>query len=164
MNLYQKTEKLIQLLREKKSTISFAESCTGGQLSSAFSEHPGVSDVFLGSVVAYHNHFKHDFLAVPSQVILQNGAVSNEVALLMARGLKAKSKSDYVIAITGIAGPTGGSPDKPVGTVWFGFVGPGFEYTSMEVFAGSRTEIQNKSVEYSIDRLLNQLIEPTSRT
>lgn len=164
MTLFEKTDRLIALLRKRKAKISLAESCTGGQLSAAFSAHAGVSDVFLGSVVAYSNHLKHEFLGVESRSILQYGAVSNEVALQMARGIQNKTQSDYTIAITGIAGPGGGTAEKPVGTVWYGFVGPNFEFTSMEIFAGGRAQIQNKSVEFAIDRLFNHLMDSTSKT
>jgi nicotinamide-nucleotide amidase len=151
-------EQLLQALRQKKWTIALAESCTGGLLSATFAEMAGVSDVFLGSVVSYSNEMKKDVLNVNESTLKAVGAVSEETAREMARGILLVAKSDCCIAITGIAGPSGGSVQKPVGTVFVAIKGPDFEKVERKLFAGSRSEIQRQSVECGISSLLNQLV------
>lgn len=114
---------VVQLLRDKQSTVGFAESCTGGLLSSLFTQVPGVSDVFSGSVVSYANSVKQNVLGVSEDTLKQVGAVSSKCAEEMASGAKKALNVNIAVAITGIAGPSGGSPDKPVGTVFIGLVG-----------------------------------------
>lgn len=112
------------MLVERKSTLSTAESCTGGHLAHAFTSIPGSSAYFLGGVVAYHNEVKQSMLEVPLPLIQQHGAVSIEVAIAMAEGVRRTMHSTYSIATTGIAGPSGGSPEKPVGTICIAVAGP----------------------------------------
>lgn len=107
-----------ELLREKKKTISLAESCTGGYITSLFTSIAGSSDIFMGAVVPYHNHIKHKLLEVNNEVFEKFGAVSKECVTQMAEHSRKKFNSDYAIATSGIAGPAGGTPEKPVGTVW----------------------------------------------
>jgi nicotinamide-nucleotide amidase len=111
-----------QLLREKKRTLAVAESCTGGKIASLITSVPGCSDYFLGSVTAYSNAVKCHILGVQSASIQSHGAVSREVAEEMARGVRDRFHSDISIATTGIAGPSGGSIEKPVGTIWIALV------------------------------------------
>lgn len=106
-----------RLLREKKATLSVAESCTGGRLASLITDCPGSSDYFDRGIVTYSNQSKRDLLGVPEETLKKFGAVSSETALAMAKGIREKAKTTYALAITGIAGPGGGSPEKPVGTV-----------------------------------------------
>jgi nicotinamide-nucleotide amidase len=106
-----------KLLLERKQTISTAESCTGGNIAHLLTSIPGSSRYFKGSVVAYDNKVKEDILSVPAEIIVKYGAVSEEVAKLMAEGARSVLKTDYAIATTGIAGPDGGSDLKPVGTI-----------------------------------------------
>lgn len=103
---------------EKKLTLSAAESCTGGHFSARLTLLPGASKYFLGSIISYSNALKTSLLDVPVQLIREKGAVSEEVAIAMVQGLLKKTQSDYGVAVTGIAGPTGGTTGKPVGTVW----------------------------------------------
>ncbi len=110
-----------KLLKERKWSVSTAESCTGGLLSNMFTDVPGSSEYFCGGVVAYSNEVKINQLNVDQHAIIEYGAVSKEVALQMAKGVAKNLGSDIGIATTGIAGPGGGSPEKPVGTVWIGF-------------------------------------------
>ncbi len=113
-------EEVIDILRNMKMTVAFAESCTGGLISKRITDVPGSSDVFTGGIVAYSNSVKTSQLGVSGVKLEQYGAVSPEVAAEMAAGARTKLKSDIGISTTGIAGPGGGSESKPVGTVWFG--------------------------------------------
>lgn len=109
-----------ELFLRKKITLSLAESCSGGDLSSRLVHKPGASEYFLGSVVAYANDLKEKILNVPKATLEAYGAVSKETALAMAEGIQALTGSDFAISITGIAGPTGGTEEKPIGTVFIG--------------------------------------------
>jgi nicotinamide-nucleotide amidase len=107
-----------QLLRENKQTLALAESCTGGYISSLFTAISGASDIFKGAIVPYTNEAKHNLLQVDASVFVTVGAVSKECVEQLAQNVLQKFDSDYAIAVSGIAGPTGGSVEKPVGTVW----------------------------------------------
>ena len=152
-------EEVVLELRRKKLSLSFAESCTGGRLSAAITEIPGVSDIFMGSIVSYANEVKIDLLGVRRETLIDEGAVSDIVASQMAQGVRQQLKTKVSVAITGVAGPTGGSLQKPVGTVWFAASGPNFEATEKKFFAGSRLDIQNQAVGYAADLLLRLLKE-----
>lgn len=117
-------EVIYQLLKEKNLTISTAESCSGGYLAHLITSVPGVSEVFPGSVVSYSNELKMKLLGVDAEILAAHGAVSQPVAEAMAIGVKNLTGSDYSLATTGIAGPSGGSAEKPVGTVWIACSGP----------------------------------------
>jgi nicotinamide-nucleotide amidase len=108
------------LLRERKQTVATAESCTGGTLASLITRVPGSSDYYKGSIVAYANEIKTTFLKVPGEMIQAHGAVSCEVVERMATNIRDIFAVDYAVAISGIAGPAGGTTDKPVGTTWIG--------------------------------------------
>lgn len=153
----EKLQELIKSLRDRKLTVGFAESCTGGALSAFLTEQPGVSDIFLGSVVSYSNEAKVDLLGVRRDTLMQEGAVSEGVARQMARGARDKLKSDCSVAVTGIAGPSGGSAAKPVGTVCFAVCGPGFEEFRNKFFSGSRGQIQQQAVDFAIELLTETL-------
>lgn len=148
---------LIQNFRSKKLTMSFAESCTGGRLSALITELAGVSDVFLGSVVSYSNEAKVNLLGVRREALETEGAVSELVAGQMAQGVREKLKSEWSVAITGIAGPSGGTSAKPVGTVCLAVSGPQFVATQRKLFSGSRIEIQNQSAESAMKFLLESV-------
>jgi nicotinamide-nucleotide amidase len=111
---------LLDLCRKNKLTIAAAESCTGGLLAATLTEIPGSSDVFERAFVTYSNDAKRTMLGVPARTLTVHGAVSRQTAEAMARGAVKKSKADIAVSITGIAGPGGGSPGKPVGLVHFG--------------------------------------------
>lgn len=138
-------------------TLSLAESCTGGLLSSHICKTPGASHYYLGSVVSYAESAKINILKVRSTTIDCLGEVSLPTALEMARGAKEVFKSDYAVSITGIAGPSGGTPDKPVGTVCFAVVGPGFSHTAQKKFSGQREEIQLASAEFALQFLWDSI-------
>jgi nicotinamide-nucleotide amidase len=114
---------LIRLLIERKQTLALAESCTGGFIANRITNVPGASEVFLGGVVAYSNEAKQKFTGVRAETLKQHGAVSEAVAREMAEGARKKFGADFTIAVTGIAGPSGGTRDKPVGTVFIALAG-----------------------------------------
>ncbi len=153
----EKLQELIRSLRDQKLTVSFAESCTGGALSAFLAEQPGVSDIFLGSVVSYSNEAKVDLLGVRRDTLTNEGAVSETVARQMAHGVRRQLKTDWSVAITGIAGPSGGTATKPVGTVCFALAGPDFEDSRKEFFSGERKDIQQSSVDLAVQWLVEVL-------
>lgn len=120
------------ILTSKGKTIATAESCTGGKLASLLSKHPGSSAFYYGSIISYDNSVKEHILDVPAQLIKTHGVVSEETVRVMAESVRGKLQTDYAIATSGIAGPTGGTKDKPVGTVWIAWATP--EGTTAECF------------------------------
>lgn len=141
------------LLREKEKTISTAESCTGGLIAHKITSISGSSDYFLGSVVSYANDVKIDVLGVNEQALVDFGAVSEDVVRQMAEGVKAKMKTDYALATSGIAGPTGGTDEKPVGTVWIAVAGPKRTVAKKYQFGQNR----ERNIEISANSALNML-------
>lgn len=129
---------IARLLRDSKKTLSVAESCTGGYISHLLTSVPGASEWYKGSVTAYSNEVKTAILKVSEQDIISYGAVSSQVAEQMAAGVKKQLKSDYSIGITGIAGPDGGTEQKPVGTVWIAVAGKKNVVSSSFLFGNSR--------------------------
>ncbi len=111
-------EPVVRLLIKQKRTLALAESCTGGYIANCVTNVPGASEIFPGGVVSYGNEAKRRLLGVRAGTLLKHGAVSKAVAREMAEGALKKFRADYAIAVTGIAGPTGGTPTKPVGTVF----------------------------------------------
>lgn len=146
------------LLRAQGLTLSTAESCTGGMVSKLMTDAAGASDYYLGSVVAYHNDIKTGVLKVPERVIEEHGAVSDACALHMARQIKRLTNSLVSVSITGVAGPSGGTDAKPVGTVWFGYSVLAEEWTLRSVFSGTRDSIRHKAAEYAILTLAKKLM------
>ncbi len=145
------TEKIIKTLANRGQTITFAESCTGGRVAAEFTAVSGASAVFNGSVVTYSNKIKHQWLGVKEETLNKHGAVSAECVHEMLNGALKIAKSDHAIAISGIAGPTGGTPDKPVGTVYIGIKTPDTEEIYHNVFEGNREEVQKQSVTFAIE-------------
>lgn len=147
-------EELQKVFIEKEMTLSVAESCTGGAISAKLTKIPDSSRYFLGGVVAYSNSLKVDLLNVPSMLIEKSGAVSPETARAMLQGILEVTASDYGIAVTGIAGPSGGTYDKPVGTVWIAVGRRGEEPKVWNLEAeGSRKSIINQTVEASLNQV-----------
>ncbi|HAH31368.1 MAG TPA: hypothetical protein DCL44_03530 [Elusimicrobia bacterium] len=140
-------------LRKAGLTLSCAESCTGGLLSNQITDIPGSSAYFNGSVLAYSNAAKTHLLKVRPATLKKYGAVSEPCALEMALGVKKLFSSDYSLAVTGIAGPEGGSPQKPVGTVCFALAGPGKTATFAKQFRGDRTFIKRCAANFALDEL-----------
>lgn len=148
---------LIQLLKERKLTVSVAESCTGGMLGAAFTELPGSSDVFIGGELTYSNSAKKERLCVLESTIEKHGAVSQETALEMSENVRKLHNTNIGISITGIAGPDGGTPDKPVGTVWIGISIDGDNIAKMYKFGNNRAINRELSVSYAINELFFRL-------
>lgn len=133
--------------RKRGLRIATAESCTGGMIAAALTDVAGSSDVFERGFVTYSNDAKQELIAVPPAILAKHGAVSAETAEAMARGALARSRADVAISVTGIAGPGGGSADKPVGLVWFGIARKvGATLTVREVFEGDRAAIRQAAV------------------
>jgi len=148
---------LAKLLIDGNLKISVAESCTGGALASALTSISGASGYFDRGYIAYSNEAKVNMLKVDSQTIDTEGAVSEAVAIAMVKGVVSQSDSDVAVAITGIAGPTGGTKAKPIGTVCFGFCVKNNLSTSTQSFQGSREEIVNQSVGFVLKHLIASL-------
>jgi len=152
-------ELVLALCRERGLSLATAESCTGGMVAERLTSVPGSSDVFLGSVVAYANAVKERELGVPAELIAEHGAVSEEVALAMARGARERLGADVAVAVTGIAGPGGGTPEKPVGLVHLAAAGPDGEETASTSFPGDRDGIRRRAAVtalHLVRRLLTQ--------
>jgi nicotinamide-nucleotide amidase len=134
-------------LRSSGKTLAVAESCTGGLLAGAVTSIPGSSDYFVGGIVAYRNAVKTDALGVPPRLIESRGAVSGEVAIAMAEGALERFSADVSIATTGVAGPGGGSREKPRGTVWVAVaVRGGVRYSHRFRFRGDRGKVRRETV------------------
>ncbi len=146
-----------QLLIENNLTIATAESCTGGLLGHYLTGVSGSSAYFLGGVIAYSNRIKEQMLGVQSQTLLQHGAVSEETACEMAAGIQKKFEADIGLSTTGIAGPTGGTPTKPVGLVWIGISTKTTTQAFECHFKGSRNEVKTGTVKEILTRLLDHL-------
>ena len=163
MQMKQRLEKIIQTLKQNHQTISMAESCTGGRVAAAFTAIAGVSAVFNGSCVTYSNTIKHLWLGVKEETLAQHGAVSSACVKEMLEGIKAKADSSYALAISGIAGPDGGSPDKPVGTVYIGLLTPTQSIIKCYHFTGDRESVQRAATEEAI-RLFEEKLEKRQNT
>jgi len=134
-----------RILIKQDKTVSVAESCTGGLLSKLLTDLSGSSHFFILGIVAYNNKIKESILKIPKEAIRKNGAVSAEVATRMAKSIRKIAKTDFGIGVTGIAGPTGGSTVKPVGTVFIAVSNKNHVICKKFKFLGSRNSIRNKS-------------------
>ncbi len=150
---------VLELLRQRRQTLAVAESCTGGGLGAALAAVPGASDVFLGGVIAYANAVKQELLGVPAELLAAHGAVSDSVAQAMAEGVRRITGATWALAVTGIAGPGGGSADKPVGLVHIALAGPSGCGSEAVSFGASRGRgwIQRLTVGEALDRLRRHL-------
>lgn len=153
----QNLEALIEVFAKRNMRLSVAESCTGGLIASTITKKSGVSKIFEGGVVSYSNTMKVQVLQVSKALIRTHGAVSRPVALQMAKGIRNITNSDWSISTTGVAGPTGGSSEKPVGLVCFGLVGPGVELSFQEKFNGDRESIQAAAANFALQTLWKHL-------
>lgn len=149
-------------LKVRGLTLAVAESCTGGLIGHRLTNVAGSSDYFLGGVVSYSNAAKQDLLRVPADVLAQKGAVSPETARDMAKGVRESFHADVGLAVTGIAGPSGGSAAKPVGTVYIGLSGSEGEDVWHYQFYGNRSQIKTLTAETALDRLRRMLKEQRS--
>ena len=145
------------ILTERGLTLAVAESCTGGTIASKFTAQAGASAYFLCSVVSYSNESKCNVLGVPMSEIAQYGAVSEQVAKSMAQGARVISGANFAVSTTGIAGPTGGSAEKPVGTVWIGIATPTKCFDVLKNCGTDRSQIISRAAAYAIAMLYNEL-------
>ena len=151
---------VLALCRERSLTIATAESCTGGLIGARLTAVPGSSDVYVGGVVAYSNRIKESMLGVPKELIIRVGAVSEDVAKAMAAGARERLGADVGIAVTGIAGPAGGSAEKPVGTVWVAVqIGEDIR-TFGRVYIGDRGEVRSRASQAALDTVRGMLTQP----
>ena len=153
-------ELVLDLLRQRGLSLATAESCTGGQVAKRLTDVPGSSDVFVGSVVAYSNDVKERLLGVPVEVLEAHGAVSPETARAMAHGARRLLGADVAVAVTGIAGPGGGSAEKPVGLVCLHVVAPGGEHGSQFELPGDRETIRGRATAAALHQVRRIVTEP----
>ncbi len=148
---------LSSLLINKSLTISTAESCTGGLIGHMLTSIPGSSSYFMGGIISYSNEAKMDLLNVSPETLKQHGAVSAQTAEEMALGVKSQFKTDIGVSVTGIAGPDGGSDEKPVGTVFMGYFIFGGLYSVRYLFKGDRAEIKQQTAETALENVRRYL-------
>ena len=155
------SNKLSEILKERGLTISTAESCTGGLVAKTITDISGVSEVYYGSVVSYDNSVKENVLGVKKETLDTVGAVSAETASQMAMGVKACLKTDIGISTTGIAGPGGATPGKPVGTVYIGIAFGDNVYTELLPIPSnlSRDEIRNLATKLLLEATIEKILE-----
>jgi len=155
-------DNFFNFVKQNNLSLSIAESCTGGKVADLITSKSGASDFFEASFVTYSNEIKSKILNVKKETLETYGAVSNECVLEMVKGLNELTKTNISISISGIAGPTGGTKEKPVGTVYFGFIIDGREYSFKKYFTGNREDIRQKSTYYSLWKILD-LYQTTGR-
>ncbi|MGR3317316.1 MAG: nicotinamide-nucleotide amidohydrolase family protein, partial [Candidatus Anammoxibacter sp.] len=151
---------VFDLLKRHCLTIAIAESCTGGLTSSLLTNVSGISEFLVEAVVAYSNKVKVRVLGVPEELLEKHGAVSSQVASAMASGIRKHAESDIGIGITGIAGPTGDTPDKPIGLVYIAVDIKGAVDVKKHLFSGSRIDIKNRAAHTAINMLRLRLLDP----
>jgi nicotinamide-nucleotide amidase len=148
-----------RLLKDRHQTLSLAESCTGGFVSHLITTVPGSSAYYTGGVVSYANAVKMEELGIPSDMLELNGAVSQPVVEKMATGVRTALRTDWSVALSGIAGPDGGTPDKPVGTVWIAVAGPKGVQSKLVNFPGTRELVIERSALAGLNMLRKRLLE-----
>lgn len=152
-------QKVADFLIAQNSMMVTVESCTGGGLAHVLTSLAGSSKWFERGLVTYSNQSKSEMLEIPEALISRHGAVSDEIAKLMSICALRKSEGDYVISITGIAGPDGGTPEKPVGLVYFGFASLLQEnYVDKQIFSGNREQIRHQAIQYALQKFLEYYV------
>jgi PncC family amidohydrolase len=146
-----------RLLREQALTLATAESCTGGLVGHRITNVPGSSDYYRGSITAYASDVKETLLHVRGQTLADHGAVSEQAAREMAQGVRQAIRADVGVSVTGIAGPTGGTPEKPVGLVYTALAAPDGEWVERHIWAGDRLENKARSADAALDLLRRYL-------
>lgn len=150
-------EKIGKVLEAKKLSLSTAESCTGGGIAALITSVPGSSDYFKGGIVAYSNEVKMSLLDVSAETLEMCGAVSRETVVEMAKGAMKRLKTDCAIATSGIAGPGGGTPEKPVGTIWIAVAYKSEIVTLKQIGDSGRTENTQKAIQNALSLLYDSL-------
>lgn len=154
-------ETVVKLATHAGMTFATAESCTGGLLAGAVTDVPGASACFRGGIVAYHDDIKRELLGVGQSLLTRDGAVSESVALAMAVGARERSASDVAVSVTGIAGPEGGTAEKPVGLVWFGIAGPTRAAAFERRFSpNGRMAIRQSAIAFALNLLRQEISSP----
>jgi nicotinamide-nucleotide amidase len=148
-------EQVYKRFTKQRKTLSLAESCTGGLIADRLTNVPGASKYFLLGVVAYHNAAKTKILGVPSSSIKKHGTVSSQVACAMAKGVRKILKTDYGLAVTGIAGPTGAGKNKPIGLVFISLATRSKTIVKRFLFKGGRLAIKNQACQTALKMLAN---------
>ncbi len=155
--------RLVAACMARGLTVATAESCTGGLVAHLITEVPGSSACLRGGVVAYADEVKLDILGVPADVLSAHGAVSAQVAVAMADGVRGVLGTDLAVSVTGIAGPGGGTPDKPVGLTYLAVAGPGGTEVARHLWTGDRTANKRSSAEAALELLIRAAGAPVSR-
>jgi PncC family amidohydrolase len=150
-------EKVGELLSQRGWTLAVAESCTGGLVGHRITNVSGSSAYFEGGVISYSNEVKEHVLGVPLETLIDHGAVSKETVLAMARGVRHLLGTDVAVSITGIAGPTGGTPEKPVGLVYIGLAAEDAESAEKHIWAGDRESNKAQTAEAALKLLFSYL-------
>jgi len=160
--LMQLSESVGQALKQRGASLTTAESCTGGWVAKVITDIAGSSAWFERGFVTYSNEAKAQMIGVREPTLIEHGAVSEPVVIEMAIGALRAARADYAISISGIAGPDGGSDEKPVGTVWFGFAtAQGEGITRRECFSGDRESVRRQATEYALKTLWQQFLQNT---
>ncbi len=146
-----------ELLSERGWTLAVAESCTGGLLGHRITSVSGSSSYFQGGVISYSNEVKESILGVPEETLIEHGAVSKETAQAMAQGARRLLGTDVALSVTGVAGPTGGTREKPVGLVYIGLAAEGADLWEKYIWLGDRTENKEQSAQAALELLLKYL-------
>jgi nicotinamide-nucleotide amidase len=151
---------VVGLLARRGKTLALAESCTGGFIANRITNVPGASKIFPGGIIAYSNTVKQKFLGVRAQTLARHGAVSEAVALEMAKGARKEFGADFAIAVTGIAGPGGGTKSKPVGTVFIALADEGETLLEQKLNPFGREKFKQVTAEQALKLLLVRLVKP----
>lgn len=146
-----------RILRERRMKIAVAESCTGGHIANRITNIQGASEYFDMGFVTYSNDSKELYLFVPEEIIAEKGAVSSEVAAAMAEGVREATEADVTLSVTGVAGPGGGTPEKPVGTVYVGIATKDGTFVHKFLFSGDRLSIKEQTSEEALKMVLDYL-------
>jgi len=157
MEIEQIDNQIAELLRQHTQKLATAESCTGGLISHRITNLPGSSDYFIGGVIAYSNEVKQRLLNVDLQTLQEHGAVSEQTVIQMARGIRNLLNTDIGLSVSGIAGPGGGTEEKPVGTIWIGLSTLEGETAWRHFLHGNRTQIKERATEQALTHLENYL-------
>ena len=149
------SDRVGEALRQRRWTISTVESCTAGGLAYRITKVPGASAYYLGGIVAYDNRVKTEWVGVPERIFTEHGAVSAEAAAAMSENGRSRFGTDLCVSITGIAGPTGGTPEKPVGTVFISASSRTETRTERFLFAGNREQVRQEAIAAALDIALD---------